>query len=105
MAVDRSDTSQTVALPESTSETYTVANTLILTGIGTARLARYEHAHIVTPNRVGRHCHFQASDLKRIRKAYRMEHDLGINLPGVEVILRLTDQIEEMQRRLAAYEA
>jgi hypothetical protein len=43
-------------------------------------------------------------DLKRIRKANRLERDLGINLAGIEVVLRLTEQIADLQERIASYE-
>lgn len=86
-------------------ETYSVETTLLLTGISTACLARYERAQIVTPERIGRRRFYRTDDLKRIRKASRLERDLGINLPGVEVILRLTDQLDDLQQNLAEYEA
>jgi MerR family transcriptional regulator/heat shock protein HspR len=54
---------------------------------------------------VGRRRRYQPEDLKRIRKANRLERDLGINLAGVEVVLRLTQQIADLQRRIARYEA
>jgi MerR family transcriptional regulator, heat shock protein HspR len=88
-----------------TPDTYTVESALILTGVSTARLARYERAQIVTPVHVGRHRFYHEGDLRRVRKAYRLERDLGINLPGVEVILRLTEELNELQRRMSEYEA
>ena len=100
MTVERLDKA-----PQGAPEMYSVETTLVLTGVGKARLARYERARIVTPLRTGRERFYQAGDLKRIRKAFRLERDLGINLPGVEVILRLTDQVNELQQRLARSEA
>lgn len=41
---------------------------------------------------------FAARDLQRVRTAQRLSHDLGINLPGVAVIL---DLLEERNRSLA----
>ena len=93
------------ASPEGASATYSMATALILTGVSTSCLARFERARIVAPVRVGRGRFYRESDLKRIRKASRLERDLGINLAGVEVILRLTDQLEELQRRLARFAA
>ena len=84
---------------------YDVKATLRLTGVSSACLVRYERASIVAPVRVGRRRRYRADDLRRIRKANRLERDLGINLAGVEVVLRLTQQIADLQRRIAAYEA
>ena len=83
----------------------TVEATERLTGVTIACLVRYERASIVVPARVGRRRLYQGRDLKRIRTAHRLERDLGINLAGVEVVLRLTDQISDLQRRIASYEA
>jgi MerR family transcriptional regulator/heat shock protein HspR len=84
---------------------YDVAATLRLTGVSSACLVRYERASIVVPLREGRRRQYQADDLRRIRKANRLERDLGINLAGVEVVLRLTEQIADLQQRIAGYEA
>jgi MerR family transcriptional regulator/heat shock protein HspR len=83
---------------------YDVGATLRLTGVNSTCLVRYERASIVVPLRVGRRRLYQPDDLKRIRKANRLERDLGINLAGVEVVLRLTEQIADLQQRVARYE-
>ena len=85
-------------------EGYDIATTLRLTGVTSGCLVRYERSSIVVPLRVGRHRWYQPDDLKRIRKANRLERDLGINLAGVEVVLRLTEQIADLQQRIDRYE-
>ncbi len=88
-----------------TGQGYDMEATLRLTGVSSTCLVRYERASIVVPLRVGRRRWYQPDDLKRIRKANRLERDLGINLAGVEVVLRLTEQIADLQQRIAGYEA
>ena len=83
---------------------YDIAATLQITGVTSACLLRYERASIVVPLRMGQRRWYQPDDLKRIRKANRLERDLGINLAGVEVVLRLTEQIADLQQRLTRYE-
>ena len=39
-----------------------------------------------------------------VRRARRLEHDLGLNAAGVALALDLKDQIEELKRRLLQYE-
>jgi MerR family transcriptional regulator/heat shock protein HspR len=87
------------------SQGYDVEATLQLTGVSMACLVRYERASIVVPVRVARRRWYQPGDLKRIRKANRLERDLGINLAGVEVVLHLTEQIADLQQRIAGYQA
>lgn len=42
-------------------------------------------------------------ELALLRRARRLHHDLGINLEGVEVILRLYARLEALQRELDEY--
>jgi DNA-binding transcriptional MerR regulator len=41
---------------------------------------------------------FGELELARLRKIRRLTTDLGVNLPGVEVILRLTDELAVARR-------
>jgi chaperone modulatory protein CbpM len=40
----------------------------------------------------------------RTRQACRLEHDLGLNPPGVALALELMERVEELQRRLKRFE-
>jgi DNA-binding transcriptional MerR regulator len=71
-------------------QSYDVEATLRLTGVSSTCLVRYERASIAVPLRLGRRRWYQPDDLWRIRKARRLERDLGINLAGVEVVLRVS---------------
>ncbi len=42
----------------------------------------------------------ETTEIARLRKIRRLTTDLGLNLAGVEVVLRLLDQIDEMQALL-----
>jgi MerR family transcriptional regulator, heat shock protein HspR len=95
----------TSAAGSSAGRRYDAEATLRLTGVSSSCLVRYERASIVVPLRAGRDRWYQVDDLKRIRKANRLEQDLGLNLAGVEVVLRLTEQIADLQQRIARYEA
>src|SRR5579884_2098511 len=43
---------------------------------------------------------YSEAEVERLR---RMRHDLGVNLAGAEVILRLCERLEELQRELDEY--
>jgi chaperone modulatory protein CbpM len=44
--------------------------------------------------------HFDATQLVRIQKAIRLQHDLGINTPGAVLALELFDEISKLQQAL-----
>lgn len=46
---------------------------------------------------------YNEEELALLRRARRLQDDLGINLPGVEAILRLSAYIEALQQELAHF--
>jgi MerR family transcriptional regulator/heat shock protein HspR len=67
-----------------------------------ARVRRYVRAGLVRPTRLeGADVLFGEPELRRLRKIRRLRDDLGINAAGVEVVLRLLDQIDTLQSQLA----
>jgi DNA-binding transcriptional MerR regulator len=66
-----------------------------------ASVRRYVRAGLVRPSRVeGRTAFFGESDLARLRKIRRLKQDLGLNSAGLEVALRLLDEIDTLRARL-----
>jgi chaperone modulatory protein CbpM len=45
---------------------------------------------------------FAATSVVRIKKAQRLQRDLGVNLPGIALALELLDRIEALEARLRA---
>src|SRR3982074_975088 len=43
---------------------------------------------------------FPSPAVDRLQRVLRLRHDLGVNLAGVAVILRMTEQIEDLRRQL-----
>ncbi len=52
---------------------------------------------------VGEEQRYNNEDIALLRRARRLLQDLNINLEGVEVILRLSARVEELQRELEQY--
>lgn len=48
---------------------------------------------------------YNDADLALLRRVRRLYQDLGVNLEGVEIILRLASHIESLQREIARYQA
>jgi len=68
-----------------------------------ARVRRYVRVGLVRPSRVeGRTAFFSEAELARLRTIRRLGEDLGLNAAGVEVALRLVDEIRTLRRTLDA---
>ena len=69
-----------------------------LLGVHEQTLRYYERAGLVQPARSrGRIRLYSFQDLERVRYIRRLIDDLGVNLAGVEVVIRLTDRIRELE--------
>ena len=49
---------------------------------------------------VGEERRYSEKDAERLRRIRRLHRDLGVNLAGIEIILRLSAQVEALQREL-----
>lgn len=66
-------------------------------------LRYYERLGLVIPSRSrGKVRLYSPSDIEQLQRISRLVEDLGVNLAGVEVILNMTERIEEMQREMEA---
>ena len=73
-----------------------------MVGIHQQTIRSYERVGLLNPARSqGNTRLFSHADVERLRQVVRLVNDLGINLAGVEVILRLSRQIEALQLELA----
>jgi MerR family transcriptional regulator/heat shock protein HspR len=67
-------------------------------GIHAQTLRYYEKVGVIEPSRSrGRVRLYSNQDIERLRQIRTLMEDLGVNLAGVEVILRLTERISEME--------
>ncbi len=63
-------------------------------GVQTQTLRHYERMGLIEPARTGGNQRvFSRADIERVRRIRGLMDDLGINLAGVEVILRLLDRL------------
>ncbi len=69
-------------------------------------LRHYERIGLVIPARSSGNVRlYSPNDIERLRKICRLTDELGVNLAGVEIILRLTQTIEHLQAKLLILEA
>jgi len=72
-----------------------------LCGVHPQTLRQYERLGLVSPSRVGsKNRLYSEVDILRVRRIQRLTQEMGVNLAGVELILRLLDDMEEMRRDL-----
>ncbi len=61
-------------------------------------LRQYERENLVCPSRTnGRIRLYSQRDIEKIKLILRLTRDLGVNLAGVDIILRLKDNVECME--------
>lgn len=65
-------------------------------------LVRYERMGFIRASRKGKTVGYEPSQIRRLWTILSFQRDLGINLAGVEVILKLCDQMTELHHRLAS---
>jgi MerR family transcriptional regulator, heat shock protein HspR len=87
------------SLPPNAAFVISVAARLV--GVHEQTLRYYERAGLLEPARSkGRIRLYSLYDLERVRQIRRLTDEMGVNLAGVEVIMRLTDHIRQLEQRI-----
>jgi MerR family transcriptional regulator/heat shock protein HspR len=85
---------------------YVISIAAQMLGIHTHTLRYYERIGIVQPSRSrGNIRLYSEQDLDQLRHVKNLIEELGVNLAGAEVILRMARQIAELQQRVLELEA
>jgi len=64
-------------------------------------LRQYEREGLIKPSRTeGKMRLYSQRDIDRLKLILSLVRDLGVNLAGVEIILQLKEEIEELQREI-----
>lgn len=72
---------------------YVISIAARLVGLHQQTLRYYERAGFIRPHRTtGNIRMYSNADIRRIRQAQRLIDELGVNLAGVEVVLRMSDR-------------
>src|SRR5947209_5358153 len=99
-----SDAEYGAHLPSNAAFVISVAARLV--GVHEQTLRYYERAGLVEPARSkGRIRLYSQHDLERVRQIRRLTDEMGVNLAGVEVIMRLTDRIRVLEEHINELEA
>lgn len=77
---------------------YVISIAARMVGLHAQTLRYYERAGLLSPSRsVGRQRLYSPLDVQRILRIKALTEDMGLNLAGAEVALRLMAQIKELQ--------
>jgi len=84
---------------------YVISVVARMLGVHAQTLRYYEKVGLIEPSRsMGRVRLYSNRDIERLRQVRTLMNDLGVNLAGVEVILRLTERIAAMEGQIEEME-
>jgi MerR family transcriptional regulator/heat shock protein HspR len=85
---------------------YMISVAADLVGMHPQTLRIYEQKGLVRPKRTAGNTRLYSElDIDRLRLIQRLTSEIGLNLAGVERVLHLEDELQQMKRRLARMEA
>ena len=72
-----------------------------MVGMHAQSLRYYERMGVVTPSRSrGRIRLYSQADIDRLRQIQRLINDLGVNLAGADIIIRMNERIRIMEEEI-----
>jgi MerR family transcriptional regulator/heat shock protein HspR len=84
---------------------YMISVAAELAGMHPQTLRVYEQRGLVRPQRTAGNTRlYSDGDIERLRLIQRLTSELGLNLAGVERVLRLEDDLQQLRRRLERME-
>jgi len=85
---------------------YVISIAARMLGVQTHTLRYYEKVGIMEPSRSrGNIRLYSDSDIVRLKRVKTLMDDLGVNLAGVEVILRMAQRMYELQHQIEGLES
>jgi len=85
---------------------YVISIAARMLGVHAQTLRYYERAGMIEPSRsAGNRRLYSTEDIDRLRRIKTLIDDLGVNLAGVEVILRMGERMAEMERQMRRLES
>jgi len=91
---------------DETEPRYVISVTARMLGVQTYTLRYYERIGIIEPARSrGNIRLYSERDIALLRRAKTLMDDLGVNLAGVEVILRMAHRMNELQHQMEELES
>ena len=87
--------------PHEDEPCYVISIAAKMIGMHAQSLRHYERLGLVRPSRSrGRVRLYSQADIERLRHIQRLVNDLGVNLAGAEVVIRLNERIRQMEAEM-----
>ena len=80
--------------------TYSEQETAAASHLGIGALRHIRALGLIEGREAGGELRYSEEEVTQLRRIRRLQHDLGVNLAGVEVILRLLKRLEVLQQEL-----
>lgn len=80
---------------------YVISIAARIVGVHQQTLRMYERQGLLQPWRKANRRLYSRRDIERVRQIQRLVADLGVNLAGAEVILRMRERLEAMEAETA----
>ncbi len=92
--------------PSNEEPRYVISIAARMLGVQVHTLRYYEKIGIIEPSRSGGNIRlYSEGDIVHLRRAKTLMDDLGVNLAGIEVILRMAQGMTELQHRIEGLES
>ena len=73
-----------------------------IVGVHAQTLRHYERQGLIWPSRTsGRQRMYSMADIERIRRVRTLTEDMGVNLAGAEIALKLMERVEELELQIS----
>ena len=80
---------------------YVISVAARMVGMHAQSLRHYERLGLVRPSRSGGRVRlYSQADVERLRHIQRLINDLGVNLAGAEVVMRLNERVRQMEAEM-----
>jgi MerR family transcriptional regulator/heat shock protein HspR len=87
--------------PDDDEPCYVISIAAKMVGMHAQSLRHYERLGLVRPSRSrGRVRLYSRADIERLLHIQRLVNDLGVNLAGAEVVMRLSARIRKMEEEM-----
>ncbi|MEE8420925.1 MAG: MerR family transcriptional regulator [Dehalococcoidales bacterium] len=91
---------------DGTEPRYVISIAARILGVQTHTLRYYERVGVVEPQRSqGNIRLYSERDIEMLRRIKTLVDDLGVNLAGVEVILRMMQHVDQLQNQVGKLES
>jgi MerR family transcriptional regulator, heat shock protein HspR len=88
-------------MTDRTKPLYMIGVVAQMLGVHPQTLRFYEKKGLLRPSRTeGRTRMYSAEDVEELARLLRLTRDLGVNLAGVEIIIRMRRRMVEMQKQI-----